>query len=146
MTPRLFSENCGWTGASASPGEWMRFVRFNTVAAMGLAVQLAVLWLLLRLGVQYAHNLAWHVSWTWRDRAPRGPRRALAMLKLAAGQGGVSLAGNLALMPVFVTLLHLPPLVANVLAVAACGAASFSWGRVCFPQVSTAGGQVSAGH
>jgi putative flippase GtrA len=125
---------------------WTRFVRFNTVAAMGLAVQLAALWLLIRLGVHYvpataaavaaavAHNVAWHGFWTWRDRAPRGPRRAVAMLKQAAGQGGVSLAGNLALMPVFVTLLHLPPLVANVLAVAACGVASFGWGRVCFPQ------------
>jgi hypothetical protein len=45
----------------------------------------------------------------------------------------VSLAGNLALMPVFVTLLHLPPLLANVLAVAACGVGNFGWGRVCFP-------------
>ena len=124
--------------------DWARFLRFNTVAAMGLAVQLATLWLLLRAGVHYApataaavaaavaHNVAWHVSWTWRDHAPRGPRRAIAMLKLAAGQGGVSLAGNLALMPVFVTLLHLPPLVASILAVAACGVASFGWGRVCF--------------
>jgi len=126
--------------------EWTRFVRFNAVAAMGLAVQLTTLWLLLRMGVHYApataaavaaavvHNLAWHMSWTWRDRAPRGSRRALVVLKLGAGQGGVSLAGNLALMPVFVTLLHLPPLVANVLAVAACGVASFGWGRVCFPE------------
>jgi putative flippase GtrA len=134
--------------------EWTRFLRFNAVAAMGLAVQLATLWLLLRLGLHYApataaavaaavaHNLAWHVSWTWRDRAPRGPRRAVAMLKLAAGQGGVSLAGNLALMPVFVTLLHLPPLLANVLAVAACGLGNLCWGRVCFPQVRTERGRV----
>ena len=64
-----------------------RFLKFNGVGAIGFALQLALLALLLRLGLHYLaatalaveltilHNFAWHERWTWRDRpaAAGGP-------------------------------------------------------------------------
>ena len=57
-----------------------RFLKFNGVGAIGFALQLGLLALLLRAGLHYLaataiaveltilHNFWWHERWTWRDR------------------------------------------------------------------------------
>ena len=56
---------------------WTRFVRFNTVGAVGMGVQLGSLWFLSEvahwhylvatvaaLALSVVHNFAWHWHWT----------------------------------------------------------------------------------
>jgi dolichol-phosphate mannosyltransferase len=74
-----------------------RFVRFNIVGALGLAVQLAVLAGLDRAGwplvpatltaveVAVLHNFFWHERWTWADRRPG--RRVDRLLRFHASNG-----------------------------------------------------------
>jgi len=118
-----------------------RFLKFNAASALGIGVQLGVLWLLThRLAMDavaatppavlaaIAHNFMWHWRWTWADRAiPRADAPA-AFARFAAANGAVSLAGNLAVMAVLVRGAGLPPLVANVAAIAACGLINYGLG------------------
>ncbi len=122
-----------------------RFLKFNGVGAIGFALQLALLAVLLRLGLHYLaataiaveltmlHNFCWHERWTWRDR----PADALPSTGLSAGRatrlwrfhatnGVISLAGNLLLMRLLVGLFGLPPVPANLLAVLACALINFT--------------------
>jgi len=115
----------------------MRFWRFNAVGVIGFAVQLAALMLLVDAGVQYLaataiaveaailHNFVWHDRWTWRDRPATGLTRLARLLRFHALNGGVSLAGNLALMRLLVGVLHVPPLPANLAAVLSCAVVNF---------------------
>jgi len=115
----------------------MRFWRFNAVGGLGFVVQLGVLALLVHAGVHYLvataiavesallHNFAWHERWTWRDRPATGQTRVARLLRFHALNGAVSLAGNIALMRLFVGALHMPPLPANLLAVLTCAAVNY---------------------
>jgi hypothetical protein len=72
------------------------------------------------------HNFHWHERWTWRERAgarPRAWRRRCLAFHL--GNGLVSLAGNLIVMTAAVGALGMPPVRANLVAIAACWPASF---------------------
>lgn len=115
-----------------------RFLKFNGVGAIGFALQLGLLALLLRFGLHYLaataiaveltilHNFWWHERWTWRDR-PAGARiRAQRLWRFHAANGLVSLTGNLFLMHLFVGLLGLPPVPANLAAVVACALVNFT--------------------
>ena len=130
-----------------------RWTIFNAVGALGIGVQLAVLALLVKgVGVGYLwataaaveaavlHNFAWHQRWTWRDRPARSVRivaRRLAAFHLANGL--VSIAGNLLLMAWLAGTLRLDPVLANVLAVAACSMVNFAAGtRLVFRAVPPA--------
>lgn len=115
----------------------MRFTRFNVVGLLGFSVQLAVLALLVHSGLGYLpatalavesavlHNFLWHERWTWRDRAATGRARLARLWRFQLLNGVVSLAGNLLLMHVLVGRGGMPPLAANVAAVAACAALNF---------------------
>jgi putative flippase GtrA len=115
----------------------MRFWRFNAVGMLGFAVQLGLLALLVRLDVHYLvataiaveaailHNFLWHERWTWRDRPGRGRARLARLGRFHVVNGGVSLAGNLLLMPLLVRGGGLPVLAANGVAVLACAAVNF---------------------
>ena len=115
-----------------------RFVRFNAVGIGGFAIQLGVLALLLRLGVHYLpatlaaveaailHNFLWHERWTWRDRPAGGPARLARLRRFHAVNGVVSLAGNVILMRLLVGGFGMPPVAANVAAVAACSLINYS--------------------
>ena len=114
-----------------------RFVRFNAVGAAGIGVQLAALWLLtgvmhvhylaatsLAVGTAIVHNFLWHRRWTWAERAES--RGAIAQfLRFAAANGVVSLAGNLVVMTALVSGTHLTLVVANGIAIGACGLLNF---------------------
>jgi putative flippase GtrA len=115
----------------------VRFWRFNAVGAAGLAVQLAVLALLVHAGIHYLaatamaveaailHNFVWHERWTWADRPADRRTRLTRLLRFHALNGGVSLAGNLVVMRILVGLLGLSPLPANLAAVSSCAVLNF---------------------
>jgi putative flippase GtrA len=119
-----------------------RWWRFNFVGAMGMAVQLAALagferlsrgrYLVATAGaveLTLLHNFVWHLRYTWRDR-----RSASAipgqLLRFHVANGLVSLAGNLALMPLLVRGAHLPVLAANVAAILGCSVVNFLLGHL----------------
>jgi len=118
-----------------------RTLRFASVGAAGFVVQLGVLHILVTCaGVAYPaatavaveaailHNFVWHERWTWRDRPARhdGIGRFLRLLRFNGAAGLFSIAGNVALMRLFVDQWHLPLLAANALAVAVVSALNFA--------------------
>lgn len=114
-----------------------RFVRFNAVGALGIGVQIATITALMDLGVSYlaativgvalaiAHNFYWHLRWTWRDRMLSGHRAFYAFLSFVAANGVVSFGGNVVIMIALVAGAGVPVLVANLIAIAACGLVNF---------------------
>lgn len=113
----------------------MRWMKFNLVGAVGIAVQLGMLALLrsvfklnglastaLAVEAAVAHNFLWHEALTWADR--RSNRRLARWLKFNITTGVFSIAGNLALTKVLADR-GLPLLVANAIAIAACSIGNF---------------------
>ena len=115
-----------------------RWMRFFSVGAIGLGVQLWTLLLLLHLGVEpvissllaveaaILHNFSIHRAWTWKDRPAPGlgvELRRLARFHLSCG--GTSLLGHALVVPVSLHMLGLTPLMANLVAVGVCGVANF---------------------
>jgi putative flippase GtrA len=100
----------------------IRYLKFNAVGAVGALVQLAVLYLLVRLEVHYLvatalavetavlHNYFWHVRWTWKDRPG-------SLWRFHLANGVVSLISNLIWMRLFTGWLEIAPLIANILAI-----------------------------
>ena len=121
-----------------------RWLKFNFVGGIGIAVQFAVLFLLKAvLGFDYlfattlaveaavVHNFVWHEQFTWSDRVTsdrvrRSWRRSLArFVRFSVTTGAVSIVGNLALMRVLVGAGHMNYLLANAIAIALCSIANF---------------------
>ncbi len=107
--------------------------RFSVVGAIGIAVQLGVLELLRRSGVDYllattlaveaavVHNFIWHERYTWRDRAGAGAWQSAARLvRFHLTNGAVSVVGNAVAMRWLVGEAHLPVVPANLAAITAC--------------------------
>jgi putative flippase GtrA len=122
---------------------FFRWLKFNFVGAAGIVVQLSMLWILERaFGLHYLaatalavetallHNFVWHERFTWKDRAGGGWRpTVLRLLRFHAGNGLVSIVGNLALMRLFAGTLGMNHLFANGLAIAICSLANFAAGE-----------------
>jgi putative flippase GtrA len=116
-----------------------RWLKFNLVGALGVAVQLAVLLafksgvhlnslLATALAVETAvvHNFLWHERYTWADRVHPSRQKSLPrLLRFNLAAGGVSIAGNLALMKLMVGLGHMNYLIANAIAIASCSLLNF---------------------
>jgi putative flippase GtrA len=114
-------------------------LKFNLVGALGVAVQLAVLLafksgfhlnylLATALAVETAvvHNFLWHERYTWADRVHPSWQKSLPrLLRFNLAAGGVSIAGNLALMKLMVGLGHMNYLIANAIAIASCSLLNF---------------------
>lgn len=121
----------GRRAARARRNVLRRVVVFGSVGLLGFFVQLAALVTLAGvLGIHYLpstalavelailHNFFWHQRWTWSDRATVSARQVLArLLRFNGGSVATSMAGNLALMWVFVDRLGVHYALANVLAV-----------------------------
>jgi putative flippase GtrA len=117
----------------------LRWLKFNAVGALGIVVQLSLLLafkagfhlsylLATALAVEAAvlHNFLWHERYTWADRVQRSWRTSLPRLfRFNLTNGGISIAGNLALMKVMVGLGHRNYLIANGIAIAACSLMNF---------------------
>ena len=138
-----------------------RWLKFNAVGGLGVAVQLGTLALLTRvfgwgylpataLAVEAAlvHNFFWHERYTWRERT-RGAQswRAVARRLMAfhLGNGLVSLGGNLALMAWLTGRLGISALVANVASVVVCSLVNFVIGdKLVFGAASEEAGEEEA--
>lgn len=117
---------------------WLTFARFNVVGALGIAVQLAVIALLttvagmpylpataIAVGAAIAHNFVWHVRWTWQTPARSRTALQRAFTRFVLANGAVSMAGNLAVMAALAGAAGIPPVPANVVAIAASGVLNF---------------------
>lgn len=113
-----------------------RWLKFNAVGGIGIAMQMAVLAALksglhfnylaaTALAVEAAvlHNFLWHERFTWADRASGKGWARFVRFNLTTG--GLSIAGNLALMKLFVGVAGWPYLVANGITIAVCSIANF---------------------
>jgi putative flippase GtrA len=113
----------------------MRWLKFNLVGGIGIAVQLLALVLLkavlqvnylvvTALAVETAviHNFLWHERFTWADRTGAGFTR---FLKFNLTTGLFSIGGNLLLMKLLVGFGHLNYLPANGIAITACSVVNF---------------------
>jgi dolichol-phosphate mannosyltransferase len=126
----------------------VRWVRFNAVGLIGVALQLALLAGLLRVGVQYLaatciaveatllHNFFWHERWTWRDRVGGTDARVVRLWRFHALNGAISLGGNLLLMGWLTRDFGVPALAANAIAIGVCATLNFAAGdRLVFRNV-----------
>ena len=116
-----------------------RWLKFNLVGAIGIGVQLAMLWMLvhvlnwnylgatvLAVETSVLHNFVWHCRFTWADRS-KGIWRDVAgrLLQFNLTNGAVSIVGNVILMRVLAGVWGVPVLVANVASIALCSLANF---------------------
>jgi putative flippase GtrA len=112
-----------------------RWLKFNLVGGMGIAVQLSMLVALkselhfsylmasaLAVETAVIHNFLWHKRFTWADRGGAGFTR---FLKFNLTTGLFSIAGNLGLMKLFVDVTHMNYLVANGITITACSLFNF---------------------
>jgi putative flippase GtrA len=126
--------------ANGSIGRWLKF---NTVGAIGVAAQLGALgifhgWLRLNyltataLAVEAAvlHNFVWHERWTWRDRTRSGGGVLARLLRFNLSAGLVSILTNLVLMRWLVGTYHAQYLIANLMSIAAGSVANYFLGDV----------------
>jgi putative flippase GtrA len=123
----------------AGKGLGRRWLAFNGVGLMGVAVQLGVVALLVHgvhlhylvataIAVEMAvlHNFVWHQHWTWRDRpSPSTAAAAARLVRFHLLNGTVSLAGNLGVMAVLSGALGMDPVGANVVAIVMCSMLNF---------------------
>ncbi len=116
-----------------------RWLAFNSVGALGIVVQMSALFVLVSVvGMNYLlataiaveaavlHNFFWHENWTWADRATTCRDRWFRRLVyFHFANGMLSLFGNLLLMRVFVGVLAINYVLANVFAIALCAIMNF---------------------
>jgi putative flippase GtrA len=115
----------------------IRWWKFNLVGAIGVGLQLAALSLFNRwAGGHYLyatasaielvllHNFIWHLHYTWRDHRGGSPLLA-QLMRFHLSNGLVSMAGNLVLMRILVSVAHLPVLAANGIAILCCSILNF---------------------
>ncbi|MBI4892533.1 MAG: GtrA family protein [Acidobacteria bacterium] len=116
-----------------------RWLKFNAVGLIGIAVQLAALSFFARLlhwhyliataaAVEIAvlHNFVWHEVWTWRDRRGQSGTRMARLLRFHLGNGAVSLLANLIFMRIFAGAFHLPLMLANLISIALAALLNFA--------------------
>jgi putative flippase GtrA len=109
-----------------------RWARFAAVGLAGFVVQLVTLWLLTTVAgvhdlvavvasVEAAilHNFLWHERWTWRDRIVDPGPEAVAgrLLRFNTSTGAISLVGNAIFTSLFISVLGLPVIIANIAAI-----------------------------
>ena len=114
----------------------VRWLKFNAVGAIGIGVQLAVL-ATLRSGLKLSyltatalaveaaviHNYLWHERFTWVDREAESSLARFTKFNLTTGL--FSIGGNVALMRLFVGLIGMNYLVANLVTIATCSIVNF---------------------
>jgi putative flippase GtrA len=114
---------------SPAPRRAVRWLKFNAVGAIGIAVQLLVLSILrsglhldylvatpLAVEAAVIHNFLWHEHFTWAGGRRSG--RLARFAKFNFTTGALSILGNLLLMRLLVGTLQLSYLPANILTVA----------------------------
>ena len=118
-----------------------RFLKYNAVGAMGLALKFAALVALVEwagLGYLVAaaiaveasvlHNFGWHLRWTFRDRSAGLSAREVCacLLRFHFGAGAVAMVANLGVMRLLVEGFGVHYFIANVAATIFAGLANFT--------------------
>ena len=117
----------------------LRWLKFNAVGALGIGVQLAILFALrggfhlnyllattLAVEAAVVHNFLWHERYTWADRVQPSWRKSLPrLLRFNLSNGAVSIIGNLALMKLMVDVGRMNYIVADCVAIALCSLVNF---------------------
>jgi putative flippase GtrA len=120
-------------------GNFARWLRFNLVGGIGIALQLVLLFLLKSVaGLNYltatalaveatvVHNFLWHERYTWADRVQPSWSKSLRRLtRFNLTNGAVSLGGNLVLMKIIVSFEPVNYLAANGVAIVLCSLVNF---------------------
>jgi putative flippase GtrA len=118
-----------------------RWLRFNAGGLYGFLLQLFILTLLSRrlplaaataIAVEAAimHNFVWHELFTWKERHVTDVRSIVArFLRFQLANGCISLVGNVVLTTYLHRVLHLPAVLANVIAIGACSTFNFVAGE-----------------
>ena len=114
------------------------WLKFNTVGFMGIGVQLLALAVLksavglatvpaTAIAVEAAvlHNFVWHECWTWKHRRLESGSTLARLLRFNAGNGLISIVGNVALMWLLASELPIHYLIANAVAIAVCSTVNF---------------------
>jgi len=118
---------------------WRRFGRFNLVGLLGAGLQVTLLWILTEcfrapllaatpaaVEIVVLHNFLWHESFTWRDRRFKTvQQRVIALLLFHAGNGCISLVGNMIVMYLLVERLRVSIFPSASLAIAVCSVLNF---------------------
>lgn len=116
-----------------------RWLVFNTVGAIGVAVQLAALMVVtgwvgldylagtaLAVEVSVLHNFLWHERWTWGDRRSTCRLELFKrLLRFNLANGTFSIVGNVLAMRYLVGDLAIHYLLANLIAIAVCSILNF---------------------
>jgi putative flippase GtrA len=117
----------------------LRWLKFNLVGGIGIAVQFAALFVLkgifhfnylaataVAVEAAVVHNFVWHEQFTWSDRVQTSWRRSLPRFaRFNLTTGAVSILGNLALMKVMVGYGGMNYMLANAFAIILCSLANF---------------------
>lgn len=119
----------------------LRWLKFNLIGIVGAVLQLWVLHLFLRAGIQYLeatalaveaavlHNFAWHQRYTWADRPTDDLGVVVGRLvRFHLSNGAVSIVGSVLLMRWLSGEIGVPALVANLIAILVCSLANFALG------------------
>jgi len=120
-------------------GTFLRWIKFNTVGAGGIVVQVAALsvfrsrlkldYLLatgLAVEIAVIHNFLWHERFTWADRpATRWVQSLFRLVNFNASNGAVSMVGNLGLMRLLVGEVKFNYVASNLIAIVVCSLVNF---------------------
>jgi len=116
-----------------------KWIRFNAIGTMGVGVQLLFLFLLqtffhlsyllsTAIAVQCAliHNFFWHQKWTWKSAAGVTKKESFRrFVRFNSSSGPISILGNVGFTSMIISVVHLPYLISNLLAIATCNVANF---------------------
>lgn len=116
----------------------MRWLKFSAVGAMGAALQLALLALLVHVvrmhyllatafSVEAAilHNFVWHRRWTWNDRRGACDAAGATFARFNLTNGLVSISGSLASAYLVTGFWRIDAVVANMTSIAIGSLANF---------------------
>lgn len=120
-------------------GGFRHWLKFNAVGIIGIGVQLlALTFLASGLKVNYLvstflavetavlHNFVWHERWTWVERTRQTASGLIGrLIRFHLTNGLISIGGNLLLMWVFVSRLHMHYFLANLIAIGSCSVVNF---------------------
>lgn len=120
-------------------GGFRHWLKFNAVGIIGIGVQLLALTFLTSglkfnylvstfLAVETAvlHNFVWHERWTWVERTRQTASGVIGrLIRFHLTNGLISIGGNLLLMWVFVSQLHMHYFLANLIAIGSCSVVNF---------------------
>jgi len=128
-------------------------MKFYTVGAIGIGVQLATLSLLtgffkinyliatfLAVEAAVLHNFLWHEHWTWSERTRESEEPAFTRLwRFNLSNGALSIAGNVIMMRILVGTFHFHFFPAQILSIGCCSLLNFLISdRLVFRRVESA--------